>query len=239
MGSSMQLQARLVHAEPGHRVVEITAHRQGQLLGSALGEAATAEQAEDRALMRLQARLRNLEMAVAIDQPPAEPRPPAPQAAPQPVPAAAQPEPLPAREAAANAAVPSDDPEDWSSELAQIDLELRRLDWGRDQEGTYLERAFGHPSRSRLTSYADLLTLLRSLQSLEAGSDPSRAPVPLRRSELLAQSDALMTQLRWDAAMGKRFLEANLQVSSRQQLSDTQLLQFNMLLEEQILALSR
>jgi hypothetical protein len=218
----MQLQARLVHAEPGHRVVEITALRQGELLGSALGEAATAEEAEDGALNRLQARLRN-----------GEPPPAAPSPAPHPP---AEP-PLPPAPPAT--AMSPEDPDDWSGELAQIDLELRRLGWGRDQEGTYLERAFGHPSRSRLTSYRDLLVLLNTLQTLEAGTDPSQAPVPLRRSELLAQSDALMTQLRWDAAKGKRFLEAQLQVSSRQQLSDTQLLQFNMLLEEQILALSR
>lgn len=223
----MQLQARLVHAEPGHRVVEITALRQGELLGSALGEAATAEEAEDRALNRLQARLRNGE------PPPAAPSPAAPSPAPYPP---AEP-PLPPAPPAT--AMSPEDPDDWSGELAQIDLELRRLGWGRDQEGTYLERAFGHPSRSRLTSYRDLLVLLNTLQTLEAGTDPSQAPVPLRRSELLAQSDALMTQLRWDAAKGKRFLEAQLQVSSRQQLSDTQLLQFNMLLEEQILALSR
>jgi hypothetical protein len=234
----MQLQARLVHAEPGHRVVEITALRQGELLGTALGEGATAEEAEDRALVRLQARLRNGEQPPAPHSP-AAPHPPATAQSPAIPPPAA---PLPAAPSPAAppaASLPPEDPDDWSGELAQIDLELRRLGWGRDQEGTYLERAFGHPSRSRLTSYSDLLLLLKTLQTLEAGSDPSQAPVPLRRSELLAQSDALMTQLRWDAAKGKRFLEAQLQVSSRQQLSDTQLLQFNMLLEEQILAVSR
>lgn len=38
----MQLQAELVHAEPGQRVVKVSAWEQGALLGSALGEGATA-----------------------------------------------------------------------------------------------------------------------------------------------------------------------------------------------------
>ena len=45
----MQLEAQLVHAEPGKRVVQVRAMANDQCLGSALGEAPTAEEAEDRA----------------------------------------------------------------------------------------------------------------------------------------------------------------------------------------------
>ena len=130
---------------------------------------------------------------------------------------------------------PAPDPEDWSSELAQIDLELRRLGWQREQESTYLERAFGHPSRSRLTTYGDLVAYLQGLQALEAGCNPAEAAVPLRRRDLLSQCDALLAQLQWDASQGRQFLERQFQVNSRQQLSDTQLLQFNMLLEGELI----
>lgn len=130
---------------------------------------------------------------------------------------------------------PPPDPEDWSGELAQLDLELRRLGWQREQEATYLERAFGHPSRSRITTYADLIAYLQALQAMEAGAEPETVPVPLRRRDLLSQCDALLIQLAWDANQGRRFLEQHFQLSSRQQLSDTQLLQFNMLLEETLL----
>jgi hypothetical protein len=227
----MQLQARLVHAEPGARVVEVSAHRNGALLGSALGEATTAEDAEERALARLQQRLQGQ---------PAPPRPtselpPEPKPAPEPPP---EPEPAPAGPAQVAPAPspepppePEPDPEDWSAELARLDLELRRIGWQREQEATYLERAFGHPSRSRLTSYGDLLAYLQALQNLPPASDPAAAPVPLRRRDLLSQCDQLLTQLQWDAARGRQFLEEHFQLSSRQQLSDSQLLQFNMLLE--------
>ena len=276
----MQLQARLVHAEPGRRVVEVSAHHNGELLGSSLGEGGTAEEAEDRALARLRTRLSLTapEPAQPAAPGPARPEPPcnasspqgssAPPAAPpasrpappKRTPAAPAPQqpseenqtslelpalprqaPMPASsESAPERAMappqePAPDPEDWSSELAQIDLELRRLGWQREQESTYLERAFGHPSRSRLTTYGDLVAYLQGLQALEAGCNPADAAVPLRRRDLLSQCDALLAQLQWDAGQGRQFLERQFQVNSRQQLSDTQLLQFNMLLEGELI----
>jgi hypothetical protein len=234
----MQLQVRLVHAEPGSRVVEVSAHAGGEVVGSALGEASSAEAAEDRAIARLLQRLGEAapphqpaaaKPPVAASPPPA--RTPAAAAIPQP-PEPAQAE-IPASEEAL--AEPPADPEDWSAELAQIDLELRRLGWQREQEATYLERAFHHPSRSRLTSYGDLVAYLQALQALDAGSDPATAAVPLRRRDLLAQSDQLLGRLQWDAVQGRQFLEQHFQRSSRQQLSDSQLLQFNMLLEGELI----
>jgi len=59
--------------------------------------------------------------------------------------------------------------------------------------------------------------------------------VPLRRRDLLEQCDQLLQQLHWDAARGRTLLEQEFQLSSRQQLSDEQLLQFNMLLESALL----
>jgi hypothetical protein len=134
------------------------------------------------------------------------------------------------------AAEPPADPEDWSSELARLDLELRRLGWSREQEGEYLQRAFGHPSRSRLTSYADLKAYLGALEGLPPGAEPTSCPVPLRRRDLLAQSDQLLVALGWKGEQARRFLEQQLGATSRQQLADSQLLHFNMLLESELLA---
>ncbi|EDY38654.1 conserved hypothetical protein [Cyanobium sp. PCC 7001] len=269
----MQLQARLVHAEPGSRVVEVSAHRDGALLASALGEGPTAEAAEDRALERLQRRLREAPLAPtrasSAEGPAAEARPGGasegrpegrregrPEARPREsdVPKSPPQRPEAGAPVLPNVAAPGHDPghgagqeappepppdpEDWSGELAQIDLQLRRLDWQREQEGQYLLRAFGHPSRSRLTTYADLLAYLQALTALPGGSNPDEAPVPLRRRDLLAQCDQLLAQLGWDAQRGRRCLEEHFGQSSRQQLSDAQLLQFNMVLEEAVLALS-
>jgi hypothetical protein len=262
----MEWQAELVHAEPGRRVVRVSAREGERALGSALGEAEDAERAEDRALTRLRERVgdglprggqrqRGVPQSVPSPVPAAAtvassidtaPVPAAPVPAP-PVPAvepevAARPgdgpapEPGPEAAAIADAAPaasePPMDPEDWSQELTQIDLQVQRLGWGRAQEGIYLQRAFGHPSRSRLTRWADLTAFLRALEALAPGADPATAAIPLQRRDLLQQCDTLLERLGWDTGTARRFLERHLALSSRQQLSDDQLLQFNMLLEE-------
>jgi hypothetical protein len=297
----MQLQAELVHAEPGQRVVKVSAWDQGALVGSALGEAATAELAEDRAIERLRRRWSPSGAAAharpepvgAAKAPPQKPAISAVEAeqplltlgsggmsaqsavvpvvsqAPLSAPAAQAPVPLqapdqasapPAHEPSAPAdGIPTStaapgratgaptpeghsssepdvtaDPEDWSDELAQVELELKRLSWGREEEAAYLARAFNHPSRSRLVRYVDLMGYLNALQQLAPGSRPEQAATPLRRRDLLDQSDQLLGQLQWGAAEGRTFLERHFQLNSRQQLNDQQLLQFNMLLEDQL-----
>jgi hypothetical protein len=239
----MQLKARLVHAETGRRVVRVSAWNQGTCLGSALGEAESAEVAEDRAIERLQQRLGATPAATPapatpppaatpIHTPPARNsviRRPSGEAAETSAPLEVPPRPeLPLLEGL------EQQPDDWSDELAALDVQLQRLGWGRDQESIFLQRAFGHPSRSRLTSYHDLSAYLKAVQQLSPGGDPASAPVPLRRADLLAQCDEMLLQLEWDASQGRTFLEQHFQLSSRQQLSDEQLLHFNMLLEAEL-----
>jgi len=245
----MQLEAQLVHAEPGKRVVQVRALTNDQCLGSALGEAATAEEAEDRASTRLLARLAT--QPQTRSQPPSDPKPkpqiqatsPIPGQAHQPGPATqpaagpndAEPKLPPFQKLELPSAEQGSEPEDWSSELAGLDLQLQRLGWTRDEEATYLERAFSHPSRNRLTCYVDLVAYLKALEALSPGANPGNAPIPLRRKDLLSQCDQLLGQLQWDASRGRSFLEQHFSLSSRQQLNDTQLLHFNMLLEGELM----
>ena len=128
------------------------------------------------------------------------------------------------------------DPEDWSEELTAIDLELQRVGWDRNSEKIYLERAFGHASRHRLTRFSDLVAYLKRLRDLAAGSDPQHAEIPLRRSDLITQGDEILQRLQWNQQQAKDFLNQHLQVNSRQQLTDEQLLSFNMMLEEQLIS---
>ena len=283
--SPITIEAHLVHADAGRRVVEVSAWLQGQCLGRCLGEADNAEEAEDRALARLEQRLaagashapraqQAMQAATpalsAAAEPPARPKAAPPQRMPatpsgsSPVPAVqAESTPSPKltnRQSSGDTAgeptpaapqlpllgldhtageppaeEPTPDPEDWSEELAELDVQLKRLGWDRNQEGTYLQRAFGHPSRNRLTAYTDLVAYLRALRGLAGGNNPETAPVPLRRRDLLSQCDQLLTSLGWDPQQGRQLLEHTFQLSSRQQLSDEQLLEFNMLLESELI----
>jgi hypothetical protein len=196
---------------------------------SALGEAASAEAAEDRARLRLQQLIQHVS--------PATPSP----AAVSPTAAAAAPPPDKQGHQAKDQpdtteALQWQEPEDWSDELTAVDMELQRLGWQREQEGCYLQRAFGHPSRSRLVGYADLVSYLKQLRCLEPGADAAAAPLPLRRAELLSRCDQLLQQLQWGQTEGREALEQHFSCGSRQQLSDDQLQQFNALLEGRLVS---
>ena len=248
----MQIRAELCHVDTLRCIVRVEAWTEGAVLGSALGEAATAEEAEERALQRLNARLRisppqRLEpvavspqdnesskaaQPVPIERPrkieAPEPADPAPSATSQ----------IPTTEAPPPETPPSEtptDPDDWSDELTAIDLEIRRIGWTREQEQAYLTRAFGLGSRHKLTRYADLVAYLRQLKLIQANDDASSAPAPIRRGDLLNQGDSMLKQLGWNSDKARVFLQQHLGSTSRQKLSDEQLLKFNMLLEEQTL----
>ncbi len=243
----MQIRAELCHVDTLRCIVRVEAWHDGTLQGSALGEAATAEEAEERACQRLTSRLqptpkqhppklsvrpqfngstrepqqapvdrpRKLEQAEAVAAaPPAAPQSPVRDDAPSETPT---------------------DPDDWSDELTAIDMEIRRIGWSREQEQTYLTRAFGLGSRHKLTRYADLVAYLRQLKLIPANEDASTAPAPIRRGDLLNQGDSMLKNLGWTSEQARAFLQQHLGSTSRQQLSDDQLLQFNMLLEEQTL----
>ena len=226
----MEIRAELCHVDTLRCVVRVEAWRDGKQLGSALGEAAHAEEAEERALERLRQRLgpttpaqttasENARAAV----PPEKPAPPRkvqtePMATPEPTPEPPSETPT--------------DPDDWSEELTAIDLEIQRIGWERDQEQIYLNRAFGLGSRHKLTRYADLVAYLRQLRLVQAHASPEQAGVPIRRGDLISQGDQMLKQLGWGGEQARNFLKQHLGSTSRQQLSDEQLLQFNMLLEE-------
>ena len=56
--------------------------------------------------------------------------------------------------------------DDWTEELAQIDLELRRLGWTIAEESAYLQEQYGKASRDHITDYGELLQFLTALQAM-------------------------------------------------------------------------
>ena len=237
----MKTQAQLCHHNDQRCIVRVEAFDGDTSLGSALGEAPTATEAEDQAIARLLQRLGTPKATAASGKElvrrngPEENRTAqktTPVSEPQTPPAIKTPE-QDTQTSAVNEA--PTDPDDWSEELTAIDLELQRIGWDRANESIYLERAFGHSSRHRLTRFSDLVAYLKRLRELPASSDAQTATIPLRRSDLVNQCDEILKRLNWEQQQAREFLQNNFQVGSRQQLSDEQLLGFNMLLEEQLL----
>ena len=228
MGNELFTQVDVLHADAEKVVVRVSCINAG-VVAAALGEAAGAEEAEDRALARLQQRLA---------QAPRQSQIPAPVQR-------INPEPItqPFQEATKEAITepvneqiqePIQEPEDWSDELTAVELELQRLGWDRHQEGIYLERAFALASRNRLVNYADLVIYLKALRTLEPPCSAATAAIPLLRAAMLKASDQLLGQLQWGADQGRSFLAEHFGHSSRLQLSDDQLQQFNGLLQKQL-----
>ena len=257
----MKTKVEICHIDSNRCVVRVSGFDGERDLGSSLGEAADAEEAEDRARQRLEEREMKVKQSIEPKrqlQPPnkketaikpqqskpasvsnnketgsseSEPSKPVRQALPSPV--------------ETNEALtvtnqePSEaptDPEDWSEELTAIDLQLKRIGWTRDHESEYLERAYGHGSRHKLTRYSDLVSYLNKLRSFDDEANAGSAPTPLRRGDLITQSDEMLKTLQWDQETAKSFLQSKLGATSRQQLSDEQLFEFNMLLEEQLIS---
>ena len=243
----MQIRAELCHVDTLRCIVRADAWNGERCVASCLGEAPSAEEAEDRARQRLQTTLKEPQHKPEVASEPAPTPDPTPFPTPTPtgtqMPKPNQPSLLAEKQPITPPLDPPSetptDPEDWSEELTAIDLELKRIGWGRDQERIFLERAFGHGSRHRLTRYADLVAYLRQLRQLQLHEQADQAHIPIRRSDLINQGDQMLKQLGWKADQARAFLQERLQASSRQQLTEEQLLQFNMLLEEQAMKTTR
>ena len=262
----MKTKVEICHIDSNRCVVRVSGIEGDQVLGSSLGEAADAEQAEDRARERLMERVlktNSLSRGKKATEGPIKKQ------------EEGVVKPLKGQQGATNKEQnpknhpqsnclknrhlnqiqsqdnsqnrsqepsaeqiqePSEaptDPDDWSEELTAIDLQLKRIGWSREHEHLYLERAYGHRSRHKLTRYSDLVSYLNKLKSLEVGAEAGAVQTPLRRSDLITQGDEMLTTLKWDQERAKSFLQSKLGATSRQQLSDEQLLEFNMFLEEQ------
>ncbi len=256
----MKTKVEICHIDSNRCVVRVSGFDGEQELGSSLGEAADAEEAEDRARQRLEERhlkqnqrnepKRSLQAAYKKHPEPEAQQPKPASKSDNKEPDNSESKPIKPAKPAFPISAPTNeqltesntepseaptDPEDWSEELTAIDLQLKRISWTREHESRYLERAYGHGSRHKLTRYSDLVSYLNKLKSFDDGADAESAATPLRRSDLITQGDEMLTTLQWDQETAKQFLQKKLGATSRQQLSDEQLFEFNMLLEEQLI----
>ena len=208
----MRIESQLCHLSENKSIVKVNGWLNERKLGSALAEAPTVEQAEDKAISRLNKRLnimKNNEKSINYNnedeiksQPKVE---------------------LPNSKRIENINN-NQEPSDWSDELTAIDSEIERLKWTRDDENSFLEKALGYNNRNKITKYNDIvnyLTQLRKMDSLSSTSD-----ISLNVNKLIEESDSILNDLSWDHKKGREYLQKEFNVSSRKELNGKQLLSF-------------
>ena len=123
-------------------------------------------------------------------------------------------------------------PNDWGKDLATIDIELKRLNWNKQDEQAYLQHLLGYNNRNKITKYNELQILVEGLKFLKSGSKPDFGKESI--DDLIIKSSIIINKLNWDSRQGREFLQSKFKVKSRQELDKKQLLQFIILLKQQL-----
>ncbi len=241
----MRVHSELCHIDENRVVVRISAYIKQESLGSALGEGKNVQDAEDNALFRLKARIneakassqlykKNLADHEHTKHNALEVRESETKTIYAPDGKKVDNITLESKTEVNQTKLRTSVPDDWSEELASIDLELKRIGWSREDESIYLQRLNGVINRQKITKYSELNYLLQKLKTIQAGQDPRITKLEPDRSTLIEIGDEAIKTLNWDASMAKSFLQDKMNVNTRNYLKDAQLKEFNRLLQEKI-----
>ena len=208
----MRIESKLCHISESKAVVQVNGWNNDINLGSALAEGPTVEVAEDKAISRLNKRLKlvtNSESSVKIINE-------------EKIKTKSK---LQLPKSIKNDNINVDqEPSDWSNELTAIDSEIRRLNWSRDDEIGFLETTFGYNNRNKITNYNDLL---HYLDLLKKKNNENQSQVSnLNIKNLIEESDILLRQLSWDHIQGRDYLKKEFNVLTRKDLNEEQLISF-------------
>ena len=208
----MRFESKLRHVSDNKAIVHVTGWLNDQNLGSALGEGATVEVAEDRALARLNNRINskanNLTSINVIDEDNTR--------------NSLKVE-LPISEKIEKGNI-NQEPSDWSNELAAIESEIERLKWSREDEINFLDKNLGYNNRNKITNYNDILMYLNLLKKID---DKNQNKVINKNINILInESDIILRDLSWNNSQGREYLQKEFNVSTRKELNEEQLISF-------------
>ena len=209
----MRIESKLCHLTEKKAIVLVNGWINDKSVGSALGEGSTVEVAEDKAILRLNQRLniKNINEDIKCENVGFE----------------------------ANIKIKEkkqiiedgqkiinkiEEPNDWSSELASIDSEVKRLNWSREDEIRFLKRKFGYNSRNKITKYEEIINYLTTLKEIEESNPSIQNKVDI--NELINESELILKELSWDHKKGREYLQKEFHVSTRKELNEDQLKAF-------------
>ncbi len=208
----MRFESKLCHFSDNKVVVQVTGWDNDKNIGSALAEGLTVEDAEDKAISRLNKRINSLinneKNIKSIDEDKIK------------TPIKVE---LPKSEKIEKVNI-KQEPSDWSNELTAIDLEINRLNWSRDDEIEFLKKSLGYNSRNKITKYNDIVNYLSLLKQIDRISE-SKAMIG-NINPLIKESDNILRDLSWDHKQGREYLQKEFNVLTRKELDDEQLISF-------------
>ncbi len=208
----MRIESKLCHVSDNKAVVQVIGWLNDEKIGSALAEGTSVEIAEDKAISRLNKRIstftNNLQTKKSNNEEKSN-------------------KPLKVK-------IPNSEkieknnqnlePNDWSSELTAIDLEIERLKWSRDDEINFLKTTFGYNNRNKITTYNDIVKYLSLLKKTNRKSHSTDSSSNIY--SLIEESESILIDLSWDHIQGREYLQKEFNVSSRKELNEEQLISF-------------
>ena len=208
----MRIETKLCHISENKAVVKVNGWLNEESLGSALAEGSTVEVAEDNAIARL---VKRLETKIKNDSDTDQTYENKIESQSNVV--------LTKKEKIENIDI-IQEPSDWSNELTAIDSEIKRLNWSRDDEITFMEKTLGYNNRNRITKYDELINYLNILKDID--NHNSNNIKNTRVITLIEESDNILKELSWDNRKGREFLQKEFNVSTRMELDEKQLTSF-------------
>ncbi len=208
----MRIESKLCHVSENKAVVQVNGWLKDKNLGSALAEGPTVEEAEDKAISRLNKRINavtNSESSITTKHYDKNNTPINIE--------------LPKSEKIDNYNI-SNEPSDWSNELTAIDSEIKRLRWSREDEMNFLNKNLGYNNRTKITKYSDILKYLSLLKKTNNHNTSKLSNVNI--NNLIEESDVILRDLSWNNLQGREFLQKEFNVSMRKELNEAQLISF-------------
>tara|TARA_Y100001968_G_scaffold332582_1_gene391317 strand:- start:489 stop:1148 length:660 start_codon:yes stop_codon:yes gene_type:complete len=208
----MRIESSLCHLSENKVIVKVVGWFDEKNLGSALAEGPTVEAAEDKAISRLNKRInagKNDEASVET------------------INNVNKKKPINIESPKSNKIEDNiiiNEPSDWSNELTAIDIEIDRLKWTRDDEISFLNKNLGYNSRSKITQYSDIIKYLKLLKKTVNENVPNLVNKSI--DSLIEESDKILRDLSWNKIQGRKYLQNEFNVSTRQELNEEQLLLF-------------
>ena len=212
----MRIESKLCHLSENKAVVQVYGWINDKNVGSALAEGTTVELAEDKAISRLNKRINmkyenENEDELKINQDYAEKIKPKLKVE------------LPIKDKPQIKDF-NQEPNDWSNELIAIDSEIKRLNWSRDDEISFLQKNIGYNNRNKITKYDELINYLNILKKVEIPNTSKSNSFDF--NSIIEESDNVLKDLSWDYKQGREYLQKEFNVSTRKELDEKQLISF-------------